>query len=76
MAEKQNIVEASNCLGKMYLFGKGVKKNLRNAFKHFTKSAEKKNEDGLYYLGYMIEHGLVNNIKKEERMEKAIEYYE
>lgn len=55
-------MEASNCLGKMYLNGDGVVREYEKAWRHFLISGEQyQNKDGLYWMGYMYEKGLVRS---------------
>ena len=39
-SERRGIVEASNCLGKMYLNGDGVVREYEKAWRHFLISGE------------------------------------
>ena len=74
-AEKEGILEASNCLGKMYIEGKGVQRNDLKAYEHFKISANAGNQDGLYYMGYMIENDLIKGFNSDNKLEEAIKYY-
>lgn len=74
-AENEGVVEASNCLGKMYLEGKGVHKNDLKAYEHFKQSADAGNEDGQYYIGYMIEHDLIKGFNPVNKLDEAVKYY-
>lgn len=74
-AENKGVVEASNCLGKMYLDAKGVQKNDQKAYEHFKKSADAEDQDGQYYIGYMIEHDLIKGFSPVNRLEEAVKFY-
>ena len=74
-AENEGVVEASNCLGKMYLKGKGTQKNDLKAYEHFKRSADAGNADGLYYIGYMIENDLIKGFNPVNKLDEAVKYY-
>lgn len=53
--DKQGNIDATNCLGQMYLEGTGVQRNLEKAVEYYRKSAEAGNAEGLYRMGHMYE---------------------
>lgn len=75
-----NIV-ACNSLGKIYLEGKFVPRDLKKALHYFEKSLTKdeheKDPEALYQLGQMEEKGLIGGEgrSKEENREIAKQYY-
>lgn len=76
-AERKGIVEASNCLGKMYYEGKGVMRNYRLSHEHFARSAEKGNPEGLYWIGRLYEEGKAKDYENSlQTSNLALRYYE
>eukprot|EP01083_Nonionella_stella_P265958 900268_1 len=54
----QGYTDAEALMGKMLLYGKGVKKDLRNAFRHFVRCASRGHVEAMASLGNMLLHGL------------------
>ena len=52
--QKGNLV-ATNCLGRMYFEGIGVKKDISKAIEFYIKSAAKQDSEGLYRIGTLLE---------------------
>jgi TPR repeat protein len=65
--------EAQLILGLMYLDGEGVKKNINEALKWLTKSAEKGNVNAQLLLGKLYFDGVGVNVKKKDA--KAFEWF-
>jgi TPR repeat protein len=51
---------AFNALGQIYEEGRFVAKDIKKAFFFYKKSAEKKDPEGLYRIGKMLEKGSLN----------------
>jgi TPR repeat protein len=76
IAEKRNKnVQASNCLGLMYLNGHGVAQDYLQAFQHFSISKDANDKDGLYWLGHMYHKGFVDGSKSEDNLRSAVALY-
>ena len=58
----KDIVDPSafNALGQIYEEGKFVAKDVKKSFFFYKKSAEKKDPEGLYRVGKMLEKGVLN----------------
>ena len=72
-AAEGNDVEAMNCMGDFYYYGREpVEKSYATAYQWYLKAAEQGNRESAYYLGWMYEHG--QGVRKNVKMAK--EWYE
>ena len=79
LAQEEGYIEATNCLGKMYLTGEGLRQDYDKAYHFFQTTAANSHPDGLYWSGHMIESGTAPNTKywsQQERVTKAKYYYD
>lgn len=67
LASDQGHVEAKCRLGRLYLYGQGVKKDENKAFELFSQSAEKGCAEANYWLG--------NYYRNKEEYEEAVNWY-
>ena len=55
---RQGNAEDIHTMGKIYYFGRGVKRDIKKALKYWSSSADKGNPNGIYYLALIYYKGV------------------